>query len=339
MVQQDIASQGARSSGVAGPAQEQANGLMQTTAKMPALSASCTGGTLPHQAAQLVGPPPKTRAPQEAAAADAGSSAVPILGPCASGGGDNQVISALAQQSQAITQLVAHLAGGGDAMADLATSSQSPGLGLNTKGVARREKMQSELAMRTSNYFMQVQQQLYKRMYPAKAVPRTVEELAQADVSMTAYLERYGGYKGARDTGLTMWIVAHAMDAAAMDDFHATKEYLALLAAALEQSALDGSWHVAYILSLMEEPPQQLFTERLQSVAAAGRPFSPLVPPTWAAVCLSYLKELEVLNTRKVEMKKPPAKQGYPAPDAGAPASPKRKPRFPKKPKAGAESP
>ena len=200
--------------------------------------------------------------------------------------------------------------------------------------------MQAELAQRTSTYFLQVQQQLFKRMNPSRVVPRSAEELGQADVSMTQYLERYGGFRSNRDAGLTMWILAHAMDAAAQDDFHATKEYLALLTAALEQSALDGSWSVAYVLSLMEEPPQQIFADRMQPVSATGRPFAPLVPPSWAAVALSYLKELEVLQTRKTEAKKPagpPPKAASSTGDDTSPASPKRKPRFPKKPKAPAE--
>ena len=77
---------------------------------------------------------------------------------------------------------------------------------------------------------------------------------------------------------MIMWIVAHAMDAAAADDFHATREYLALLTASLEQSALDNNLGIAYLLSLMEEPPQQLFAERMQPLSATGRPFAPLVP-------------------------------------------------------------
>ena len=59
---------------------------------------------------------------------------------------------------------------------------------------------------------------------------------------MTAYLERFGGYKNARDAGLSLWVAAHAMDCAAEGDFAGTREYLALLCTALEQSALDGSW-------------------------------------------------------------------------------------------------
>ena len=248
----------------------------------------------------------------------------------------------LTQQSAALTQLVAHLTGG-DPMADLSLSSAStPGFSHGTKGVARREKMQNDLASRNSTYFLQVQQQLFKRMNPARSVPKTPEELAQTDVSMLTYLERYGGFRHCRETGLIMWIVGHAMDAAAQEDFYATKEYLALLTASLEQSAMDGGWGIAYLLSLMEDPPQQLFTDRMANPSSAGRPFAPLVPPAWAAVALAYMKELEVLTSRKAEVKKQPAvapkasaAQGEPPSDA----SPKRKPRFPKKPKAGADSP
>lgn len=226
-------------------------------------------------------------------------------------------------------------------MADLAGSSSSSGLSLNTRGVARREKMQNDLAMRTSSYFLQVRQQLYKRMNPARAVPKTAEDLGQADISMTAYMERYGGYRNCKETGMIMWILSHAMDAAAQEDFHATKEYLALLTASLEQSALDGGWGIAYVLSLMEEPPQQIFADRLQPLSAVGRPFAPLVPPGWASVALSYMKELEVLTTRKTEAKKAPTPS---VPAAGATTdtstspSPKRKPRFPRKPKAAPEA-
>eukprot|EP00435_Cladocopium_sp_Y103_P013722 s2211_g3.t1 len=310
----------------AGPATAQANGPM--VAKISALSAGLAHGTPAKTATAALGPPPRTRGAVEPAP-DVVPTSPPIPGSFVAGG-EQQVINALSQQSVAITQLVAHLAGG-DPMSDLASSSASTGLSLNTKGVARREKMQSDLAQRTSNYFLQVQQQLFKRMNPSRAIPKNAAELSQVDVSMTSYLERYGGFKQCRDTGLTMWILAHAMDPAAKDDFHGTKEYLALLTAALEQSALDNSWGVAYVLSLMEEPPQQLFADRMMPVSATGRPFAPLVPPSWAAVALSYLKELEVLATRKTEMRgtTPSPAKAAAAVAEGNPQnpSPKRKPR------------
>lgn len=337
VAQQDSLVQGSlTSSGSA----NHALGLAPMAAVVPSLSAGCMPGSRPKTAAQLVGPPPKTKA---TAPADV-TGAVPPVAPIQGGpaGGRDQMSEVLTQQSAALTQLVAHLTGG-DPMADLSLSSAStPGFSHGTKGVARREKMQNDLASRNSTYFLQVQQQLFKRMNPARSVPKTPEELAQTDVSMLTYLERYGGFRHCRETGLIMWIVGHAMDAAAQEDFYATKEYLALLTASLEQSAMDGGWGIAYLLSLMEDPPQQLFTDRMANPSSAGRPFAPLVPPAWAAVALAYMKELEVLTSRKAEVKKQPAvapkasaAQGEPPSDA----SPKRKPRFPKKPKAGADSP
>ena len=96
---------------------------------------------------------------------------------------------------------------------------------------------------------------------------------------MLTYLERYGGYKGQKETGLRMWLMAHAMDAAASNDFSATKEFLALVVVALELSAFDaGDGSLAYVLALVEDPPANLFLERTGTITAAGRPFSPLVP-------------------------------------------------------------
>eukprot|EP00435_Cladocopium_sp_Y103_P053730 s754_g17.t1 len=327
MAQQDtLVKSGQTMVGTASHAQEPVFGPMVSA--VPSLSANLSPGSAPKAAAKLLGPPPRTKMTSGPGATDVAPAPAPIPSSCAAG--KDQMVDVLTQQSQALTQLVAHLAGG-DPISDLSSASSSAGVGLSTKGVARREKMQADLASRSSTYFMQVQQQLYKRMNPARTIPKTPEELAQADVSLMSYLERYGGYKNCRETGMIMWIVAHAMDAAAQDDFFATKEYLALLTAALEQAAMDGGWGIAYLISLMEEPPQQLFAERMTNLSAAGRPFAPLVPPSWAAVALAYMKELEVLTTRKTEMKKappvPPPKQPSSSQESSDNPSPKRKPR------------
>lgn len=216
------------------------------------------------------------------------------------------------------------------------SSSSSAGPGLNTRGVARREKMQMELSARTSTYFLQVQQQLFRRMNPTKPIPSSEADLAASGVSMTAYLERYGGYKGNREAGLVLWILAHAMDALAAQDVYGAREYLALLTASLEQSAMDSSWSLAYVLCLLEDPPNNLFADRMTPIAS-GRPFAPLVPPSWSATALSYLKEVDLLASKKQEIKAPKS-----APPKAAPADPehpkpKGRPRFPKKPKGGGE--
>lgn len=303
-------------------------------AKVPPLSSTMQCGTTPKDARHLLGPPPKAKAFQELSAVDADpGQGLTLQGSLQPGSGDHMA-SVLVQQSAALSQLVAHLAGG-DPMVDLAGSSSSSGLSLNTKGAARRERMQSELANRTSNYFQQVLGQIFRRLNPSKPVPRTPEEIAASGCSMTAYLEKHGGYKNAKDVGMAQWIVAHAFDAGAQEDVHAMKEYIAILAACLEQSAMDGNWQLAYILSLMEDPPQTVFTDRMGQLTVTGRPFSPLVPPQWAAVALAYVKEMDVLTTRKTEIKKNPSAQPKSEPDSQNSPSPKRKPRFPKKPKGG----
>lgn len=115
-------------------------------------------------------------------------------------------------------------------------------------------------------------------MYPGKPVPRSEAELAAANLQMTTYLQRTGGFRGNTEAALVMWQLAHAMDAASSGDFELTKEYLALMSVSLEQSVLDGSWTVAYLLSLLEEPPVQLFTERSTAMSSLGRPFAGLCP-------------------------------------------------------------
>ena len=102
-------------------------------------------------------------------------------------------------------------------------------------------------------------------MNPTRQVPQNEADLAASGISMTSYLERYGGFRGNRETGLALWIAAHVMDAMAVQDFQGAKEYMALLTVALEQSALDGGWHLAYLLCLLEDPPNNLFADRMAS--------------------------------------------------------------------------
>ena len=101
---------------------------------------------------------------------------------------------------------------------------------------------------------------------------------------------------------MIMWMLAHSMDAAAHGDDRLCKEYLALTVACVEQNVVDGgSWNLAYVLSLLEELPSQVFSEKTAAVSSLGKPFAPLVPPTWSAVSLAFLKELGLLSTKKAE--------------------------------------
>ena len=315
--------------------------LLVSSPKMPAVSQGVPA--VPHRLAAaksvlgLVGPPPKTRLPRSAPEPSlAGGQAAginlnaedPFAYP------QDQMLAALSQQSTALTSLVAHLAtSGGDPFVDLQGGSGQP-LSGTTRGVQRREKMQSDLATGVSQYWLQMIQQMHRRLHPARPVPKSEEEVQAAGVSMCLYLERFGGYRAQKELGYILWILAHVVDAAMSGNFELTKEHLALLVVSIEQAALDSDWTTAYLLSLMEDPPQQVFQDRMQSMTSS-RPFSPLVPAAWSAVTLAYLKELEVLSTKKAEVKgKKQQAQSSGGGSNSESASPKRKPRFPKKPKA-----
>ena len=297
--------------------------------KLPAVSAalpnpSGVSQTMAAKAMGLVGPPPKTaRNVLPAPDVDLAAMDEPLDVLQARQEEVGGIATALAQQSTAITALVAHLASQApDALGDLASLGPSSS---TTKGVQRREKMQNELAADSSTYYLQMMQQLHRRL-----------------LSVLTYLERNGGYRNHREMGLIAWILGHGLDSAAAGNMRRTREILALMMVAVEQAVVDrGDWSLAYMLTLLEEPPNQLYQDRAVNLTHSSKPFGPLVPPQWTAVCLSYLKDLEVLSTKKGETQKKPAKAAAstdPAVSAEPEkeASPKRKPRFPKKPKAKA---
>ena len=313
---------------------------------LPSLSAGLpVGGGPPcslfSKAVTMVGPPPKVRAGnavQVPPATMAPNQEEP-LDPLAPREELSPIASALVQQGAAITALVSHLtAQSGDAMVDLS----SPSSGLGIRGVQRRERLQGELAGRTGNFFLTMMQQVHKKLHPSKAIPKQIEEFSS--LSMLTYLKEQGGYKGQRELGLIMWLLGHIVDLMAAQDYEGAKEHLSLMVVAVEQAATDGNWSLAYMLTLVEEPPLSLFQDRLAMVAPHGRPFSPLVPPQWAAAVLSYVKEMELLQSKKKETTassstpKASAPKQNPEGDAENPVSPKRKARFPRKPKASPEA-
>ena len=62
--------------------------------------------------------------------------------------------------------------------------------GLHTKGVMRREKMQQELASGSPNFFVQVQQQIHKRMFPPRLLPKDERELSNSRATASVAIWR-----------------------------------------------------------------------------------------------------------------------------------------------------
>ena len=63
-----------------------------------------------------------------------------------------------------------------------------------------------------------------------------------------------------------------------------------------------GSWDVAWLLTLQEEPPSQLFQRRASGLAAQS--FAPLARQQWVTTSLAFLRELDILQTRRAEMRR-----------------------------------
>ena len=90
----------------------------------------------------------------------------------------------------------------------------------------------------------------------------------------------------------------------------------------------------------LEAPPSNVISERVQTMPGITKPFNPLVPQSWAACTLAYIKEMDILTNKKVDLrgggrgkpKHPPASPATTAEDTEKTPSPRRRPKFPKKP-------
>ncbi|CAK9024640.1 unnamed protein product [Durusdinium trenchii] len=198
----------------------------------------------------------------------------------------------------ALSTLVAHLVNQ-DGLADFPGTGSSSAISL--KGSAKRDKLMMDLAMRKGDFFLKVSQNAFRRLKPTEKMPRTLEEFAGRPI-FAKYAERSGGFSGQRDFGLMMWLLCQIGDAMLNGDNKGAQELLALTMVTIEQAAQDnGKWEVAWILSLQEDPPPGLFMARPASTNPRLRAFSPLCPPEWAATALSFVKEVDIISTRRQE--------------------------------------
>ena len=141
-----------------------------------------------------------------------------------------------------------------------------------------------------------------------------------------------------------MWCLAHVADCLLRQDVVGAQEFLALTLVALGQSVIDHNrWDFAWILTLLEDPPAQLFHARPCSSNPRSRAFSPLSPVAWTTCALQYLKEIDLITARCLESLGSPAKFPSQPPAAEVqgevPSKPKRPPRYPRNPKADASVP
>eukprot|EP00435_Cladocopium_sp_Y103_P032768 s2657_g8.t1 len=259
--------------------------------------------------AKMLGSPPRARAP--APNPKAGHAVQPqttvsmvdgeeIETPVPGGG---ILAQAVLEQSKALTNLVAQLQQGSDPLLDGQAGGSTFSLG--SRGAQGREKLQQDLAHRTGGFFLSVYQNACRRMKPASKVPMTLEAAQQQDLSMVTYLEKFGGYGNCRELGMIQCSLAHVFDCALNEDMEGVKEHIALTMTAIEQAAQDNNkWDLAYQLTLLEEPPSQIWSYRPAVTQSRLRAFAPLCPQKWATVALAYSKEVDYIQNRKAELNK-----------------------------------
>ena len=208
----------------------------------------------------------------------------------------------------------------------------SRGLSLSSKGTRGRERLLQELSAKNGAFFLQVAQNAFKRLRPAEAVPRSLQEFPKKAI-FSKYLERQGGFASQKDIGITLWLLSQVADALLCQEPVHAQDLLALAIVSLEQVAQDGGkWELGYLLSLQEDPPQSLFSSRAPSTNPRLRAFAPLCPQPWTSVALTYLREMDIIATRRSEAASSSRSAAANAVEEPRP-NPKRKPKFPKKPK------
>ena len=205
---------------------------------------------------------------------------------------DSALAKAVFAQSQALTTLVAQIAG---ASSEPFTELAGASMGAGTRGAATRARLQAELAQHRGVFFQSVMQSMCRRMAPTSSASLTAEEMK--------YLERCGGYGRTRDLGQLQYQVMLIFDFLMAENIPAAMDGVALLAVTLEQASLDGGrMELATLLCLQEDPPQSIFMHRQLASTSRAKAFAPLADQRWVTCALAFLKEMEVIASKRAEM-------------------------------------
>ena len=241
--------------------------------------------------------------------------------------GSSQITGdALAQavlaQSQALTSLVSQIANAqGDPMTELTSSG-----GAGARGATGRARLQAELAQQKGTFFKAVMQSMARRMSPTSQADRSAPELLERGISGVRYLERFGGYARQRELGQLQFQVMTAFDYMMAGQTAAAMDTIALLAVSIEQSCLDGGrMDLANLLCLQEDPPASIFVNRQVALTSRTRAFAPLADQRWVTVALAFLKEMEVISSKRAELVGLPKQSSETSSDAAPKAKGKAK--------------
>ncbi len=206
---------------------------------------------------------------------------------------------AMLAQSVALTTLVAQLSSGqSDPLSEL-----TGGSGMGVKGAQGRARLQAELASNKGLFYESVMKAMSRRMFPTLSCNMPPDQMLQLGICGTKYLERYGGYGKFRDLGIIQHQVMTIMDYFQSNNLEGAKDTTALLAVMIEQTVLDhGRMELGQVLCLADDPPASIFSNRSVNALARSKAFSPLADQRWVTTALAYLKELDTITTKRLEL-------------------------------------
>lgn len=214
-------------------------------------------------------------------------------------GPGSDLAQAMLAQSAALTSPVAQITSNHqDPLQDL-----QPGAQAGVRGAQGRARLQQELASQKGLFFHSVVLSMARRMAPTSVADQPYGVLLANGISGVRYLERFGGYGRQKDLGILMFQVMTAIDFLMAGNVEAAKDTVALMAVMLEQACLDGGrFELAQCLTLQEDIPASIFTSRQTSQLSRSRAFAPLADQRWITVALAFLKEMDVIVSKRGEL-------------------------------------
>ena len=210
--------------------------------------------------------------------------------------------------------------------------SETSGLGSGKRSAAARRALRALLIESPQEISAMVEKLMWEDISSQTLGPNMVVP----SFSVRAWCEHRSRIGSYRTLAHASWGVSGAYDCLLQGNVAACRARLAVLMVQLDQSAIDsGSWTLASELSLENGPPfAALEQHRPPNLAAGESPYSRILDPRVAEICLAHLREQEdFLSKRRGLGKSTTRKEGEEESE-----SPRRRPKAKAKAKSSSET-
>ena len=168
------------------------------------------------------------------------------------------------------------------------------------KGAAAMDALMRKRGAKPLFFVTQVEEALKRLATQQPGAASTPAPSAKAYVGFSVPYMAPGGPM--RTLGYLSWGIAAAWDELYTGHTEKALCTLSLLLVACEQAALDeGAWSLAWLLSLLPDPPWSSMLRRAD--AHALRPYSKLADTRWVSASLSFLRDVERIKAARRDTK------------------------------------